>query len=517
MANANMESVKSSMMKEMECLIRMDRIMKTAHYFYTKDEDYLKQVVSRVVSDAQKKAPESDAKKIADFVIRTKFDKNSRTEDADIKSNVVACLIREVNDVYLACNFYLETEDQVFQGWGHDRDFLEKKVKEKFAFVERVHFLVPSGQGLMDNPCWKNRECHAEMQLLKFAIDREWEDFNRSSVGVNKTPCIFCHEELRRGGAWQPLEMGASVEVVANWVPPQLITVTLLESSEEESTSLDIGQLRSEIMELKKGIEDTLTHMKAFLNVKGESDWKKEKATVRQKAAIDTYKEERLNELRITNWEDVQGFPGLEEAETQQEKLCEKILQMTRQKTQNGFEEFQKLKKKADEAELKTFSQQVSTAGDLADDLCRHLTQLRDTIKTRHNADKEVAMLDVFTLSNGVVILLRLQQRLLRKEDSALKIAEQILELESGDPWTVESRLNDFTNDMYNLAVELGEKVLDHPEGGHWKMKELKQCKKKADQIRIQMTKKRRAQWISSSSSMNGIPRSICSWRHSFL
>ena len=67
--------------------------------------------------------------------------------------------------------------------------------------VNKIHFLVPTGQGFMENDGWKNRECHAEMQLLRFARDNfgpDWKNVEGSnrSIEVSKDQCIFCHNEL---------------------------------------------------------------------------------------------------------------------------------------------------------------------------------------------------------------------------------------------------------------------------------------------------------------------------------
>ena len=84
--------------------------------------------------------------------------------------------------MYLACNYYVtNAKSEIFKGWGEDRQFLAEQVKEFVREnktklicnreVNKVHFLAPTGQGYMENEGWKNRECHAEMQLLKFARD----------------------------------------------------------------------------------------------------------------------------------------------------------------------------------------------------------------------------------------------------------------------------------------------------------------------------------------------------------
>ena len=93
-----MESVEKFMNEEKECLIRMKRIYEIALHFFINDQSYLKQVVGSII-DGRQEAPKQDAKKIADFVIRKKYEKNtgkSNPEQIDVRPNLVACLIQDV-------------------------------------------------------------------------------------------------------------------------------------------------------------------------------------------------------------------------------------------------------------------------------------------------------------------------------------------------------------------------------------------------------------------------------------
>ena len=94
-----MEFIEKFMNEEKECLIRMKRIYEIALHFFINDQSYLKQVAGSII-DGRQEAPKQDAKKIADFVIRKKYEKNmgeSNPDQNDVKPNLIACPIQDDN------------------------------------------------------------------------------------------------------------------------------------------------------------------------------------------------------------------------------------------------------------------------------------------------------------------------------------------------------------------------------------------------------------------------------------
>ena len=514
--------------QEKEYLIRMNRIYKIALDFYTKEQEILERVVEHVDKKSDIVHPNTLAKQIADFVVRKKYDKTTGTTGANVSPTIVACLIRDVTDgidVYLAINFYFKSKccDKEFEGWGNDQEFLEKEVKKKFkkeksiVQVKNVHFLVPTGQGFMKNKNWKNRECHAEMQLLKHARDnfeKDWQNIEGSqfSIAVSKDPCIFCHMELGLGqGLLKTLYENASITCITNWVPPQFIE---LESNIIASSS-KFEQTRDEIVKLKKEIEETGKNMKGLLmehnegmpdsggqegcmppmtvhltfsqprgqimppkvllttqilrptnipdgedyDVNIESDWEKKNSL------------KRIREIMKKKMEEIKSrYPNYSAEVTE---FCEIITEMIVRKHSNIFEEFQELKKEADIAQFNAMSN-LSKSSDGLLVLQKEIAELClkvENEKVKENSD--ISLFYVLTFCNAVKILMNLNL----DKDLELNIAKQILQVKEDSKSDLESKIKE----MKDLAIFVGGKDLFQPKDGkgHWKINELKEFKAK--------------------------------------
>ncbi len=425
--------------EEKQLMIRMDRIMKMWLYWNESDQRYIATIVQYITDKSRRSPQRGVAKKIADFVVKLKLMKDTEQDD-DTRSKIVACFIKD-RHAYLACNYFVETtmNNAFAEGWGDkaERSELKEKILEKFEGLADVHFVEPTNQGHVMERSHSNKECHAEMQLLALAKGRGWNDV---VIRINKAPCMFCIVELWRwneesnnpsfkedGGL---LEADATVEKLVNWVPPSMIQIKV--DGEEQGSS------KQEIEDLKESLHSTIGALEQLLGVKGNPKWNSCQATKTQKEAMEKHKEEKCQEIREANWEDVPDFPGVDEAVKCQEAVTKTVTNLTKNFGLKKLTEFQKLKVAADEKERIAFELKAK-CGRHRGDLMRKIEALRDDLKKE--VDKEepnVPRHKILSLGNSLYV--------------------------------------DYSEEAFDLFMTVAKKVLGKD---HWKIKEVWKLMKK--------------------------------------